>query len=86
MTPFQQGDLCSCNSVITTAKRLAWGQPSGSFHGKFRARRRGGRGPQRPLAVALAAARPQQVKGFPAPPKKLAVAMSPPGRPRNRRG
>lgn len=73
MTPFQQGDLCSCNSVIITAQRLAWGQPNGSFRGKFHARLRG---PQRPLAVSLAAARPQLVKGFPTPPKKLAVAMT----------
>lgn len=28
MTPFQQGDLCSCNSVTTTTRSLAWRQPS----------------------------------------------------------
>lgn len=83
ITAFQQTDLCSCNSVITTAQSLAWGQPSRTFPGKFRARRRGS---QRPLAAALSASGPQLVKGFPAPPKKHAVAMNPPGRSRSRGG
>lgn len=36
--------------------------------------------PQRPLAAILAVARPQLVKGFPAPPEKLAGPLNPPGR------
>lgn len=40
--------------------------------------------PQRPLAATLAVARPQLVKGFPAPPEKLAGPLNPPGRSRSR--
>lgn len=42
------------------------------------------RSPQRPLAATLAVARLQLVKGFPAPPEKLAGAPKSPGRSRSR--